>query len=93
MDYSIIENSPHQKQNGDMLFLEIFFANFPLKIWQNVQICNILTRNFGQIPPFMNKPQFQATARRNEKHAKNALLQIRPNLPPPSFKQAHCFLF
>ena len=47
----------------------------------------------GQFGLFINKPQFQATADRNEKHAKNALLQRRPH--PPTFpqKQAHCFLF
>ena len=35
------------------------------------------------IPPFIYKPQFQATAARNEKHAKNALLKRRPH--PPTF--------
>ena len=34
------------------------------------------------LPPFIHKPQFQATAGRNEKHAKNALGKQGQNLCP-----------
>ena len=45
----------------------------------------------NDIPPFINKPQFQATVGRNEKHAKNALLQRRPH-PPTSPLKANTLL-